>query len=269
MKCLLVELDYKALEAQLVGVLAKDPYYLRASKLGVHSILMSHVIGSPISLDRDDAYIKNIGKELKRSDPVGYDACKHVVHMSNYLGTPKRIRMEFPDHFPSVGDAKKKQDIYFSTIAKKVRVWQQLTLNRAFEQHWLENVYGYRHYFWDALHYMGHQLEWGTDAKRAVAFVPQSTGAGLLSEALLRIKSWFPDVFKMIRWIIHDSIVAEIPINKLAYAIGVLKYCMEIPEPRLEGLSVEVEISIGENWGEMKDYEGEIEEIVYDIRDRV
>jgi len=256
-----VELDYKALEAQLVGFYAQDPEYIRASKMGVHAILQSHVTGQPIDMGLPDYKIKSLANYMKKQDKVAYDACKHVVHMSNYLGTPKRIRMEFPDLFESVGYAKKLQDMYFATIAKKVRVWQQRTLDLAYRQHWLENAFGYRHYFFDVLHYQGQQLEWGTDAKKAVAFIPQSSGAGLLSEAILRIHKLYPDVFKMLRWMIHDSLVVEVPIGQEPYAIGVLKACMELPEPRLGGLSVEVEVSVGANWGEMQDYEGEILEV--------
>ena len=248
---LLVELDYKSLEAQLVGYFAKDPDYIRAAKLGVHSILMSHVLGRPISLSLKDSDIKELTFALKRTDETMYDGCKHVVHGSNYLGTPRKLRLSFPELFASVGDAKRIQDIYFATVAKKVRRWQQAVLNEGYQNHYLENPYGYRHYFWDVLHYRGQQLEWGTDAKRAVAFLPQSTGAGLLSEALLRLSA-IPSVFKYLRWIIHDSIVAEIPDNsRFRERVKVIKDAMEFPSPELDGLSVEVEIAVGRNWGEM------------------
>jgi len=252
-KCLLVEMDYKALEAQLVGFYAQDPDYIRAAKLGVHAILMSHVMGQPIDLSKSDSDIKPTLKAMKKHDLVLYDACKHVVHMSNYLGTPRRIRLEFPDYFSSVGDAKEKQDLYFATIAKKVKQWQQRTLNEAFQNHYLETVHGYRHYFWDVLHYEGKQLVWGTDAKRAVAFKPQATGAGVLSEALLRIKD-IPELFSMLRWIVHDSILAEIPNNsKFMERVMQLKTAMEFPNPELGGLSIEVEITVGKSWGAMED----------------
>jgi hypothetical protein len=253
-RCLLVECDYKALEAQLVGVFAKDPDYIRAAKLGVHSILMSHVLGRPIDLSRPDADIKPILKVMKKADPIMYDGCKHVIHGSNYLGTPRKMRIEFPDIFPSVGDAKEKQDLYFATIAKKVKQWQQKTLNEAYQNHYLETPHGYRHYFWDVLHYEGKQLVWGTDAKRAVAFRPQATGAGVLSEALIRITQ-YPELFAMLRWIIHDSILAEIPVDTNFHRnVLLLKTLMEMPNPELDGLSIEVEVQVGKNWGQMADY---------------
>jgi len=251
--CLLVELDYKALEAQLVGFFAKDPDYTRAAKLGVHSILMSHVLGRGVDLSLPDSTIKPLLNEFKKNE-VMYDGCKHVVHGSNYLGTPRKLRLSFPELFSSVGEAKRIQDIYFATVAKQVRRWQQAVLNEGYTNHYLENPFGYRHYFWDVLHYRGQQLEWGTDAKRAVAFLPQSTGAALLSEALLRL-SKIPEVYRFLRWIIHDSIVAEIPNNsRLASRIKIIKDAMEYPCSQLGGLSVEVDVKIGVNWGEMSDY---------------
>lgn len=254
----LVEMDYKALEAQLVGVFAEDKEYIKAAKLGVHSILMARVQGIKINLDSPPNEVKKVLKALKTADPVMYDSCKHVVHGSNYLGTPRRLRIGWPDLFPSVGAAKKIQDLYFSTLARKVRRWQQDVLNLAYHQHFLEGPYGYRHYFWDVLHYVGKQLEWGTDAKKAVAFLPQSTGAGLISEAILRIYRQFPEVFKWLKWMIHDSLIAMVPNSELSYGIGAMKACMEYPEPRLGGLSVEVEIEVGKNWGELHEYDGEI-----------
>lgn len=252
-KCLLVELDWKSLEAQLVGVFAKDPDYIRASKLGVHAILMSHVLKRPIDLSLPDADIKAMVKELKK-DEVMYDGCKHVVHGSNYLGTPRKLRLSFPELFSSVGNAKEIQDIYFATVAKKVRRWQQATLNEAYQNHYLQNPYGYRHYFWDVLHYKGQQLEWGNDAKKAVAFLPQSTGAGMLSETLLYLAT-IPEIFKLLRWVIHDSILAEIPDNsRLPERVKVIKDAMEVARPELDGLSVEAEVKIGKSWGTMEDY---------------
>ncbi|MFA5352622.1 MAG: DNA polymerase [Thermodesulfovibrionales bacterium] len=259
-KCYLVEADYKALEAQLVGYYAGDPGYLRAAKMGVHAILQSHVQDKVIDLSLPDYQILDMVRRLKKDDPVMYDNCKHVVHGSNYGGSAKRMRMEFPDAFESVAAAKRIQDIYFSTIARKVKQWQQHTLHLAYQQHFLENVFGYRHYFWDALHYVGNTLEWGTDAKKVLAFLPQSTGAGVLSEALLRLHT-FPEVFRMARWIIHDSLLAEIPEDKLPWAIGVIKHCMEYPIALLGGLSIEVDVKIGVNWSQMKDYKGEIMEV--------
>lgn len=253
-RCVLVELDYKALEAQLVGYLAGDMDYLKAAKLGVHAILQSHVVGSPIDLKQPDADIKRIIKVLKHDDPDMYDTCKHVVHGSNYLGTPKKMRMEFPEAFSSVGAAKKMQDLYFITIAKKVKRWQQRTLYEAYQQHYLETVFGVRHYFWDVLHYRGNQLEWGTDAKKAVAFRPQSMGASILTRAITRLKK-YPEVFRMLRQLIHDSIVAEVPEDdRLPVSVGIIKACMEAPFEELGGLSVEVEVKIGYNLGEMRDY---------------
>lgn len=252
--CLLVEADYKAGEAIINGFLAKDPMYIRAAKLGVHSILMAHKLGTPIDLSAPDAYIKGIAHDLKHRDPILYDACKHCVHMSAYGARARRIRIEFPDYFATVREAQELQDLYFSTIARGVKRWQQQTLNTAFQQHYLENPFGYRHYFWDVFHYVGNQLEWGTDAKRALAFLPQSTLAGVISEAIRKIAQ-IPYIFRMLRWVIHDSLLVEIPVDKyFDDNVQLIKSCMEAPLPELDGLSIEVEIQVGKNWGSMHDY---------------
>lgn len=258
---LLVELDWKALEAQLTGFYAKDPDYVRASKLGIHAILMSHVLGKPIDLALPNKDILRIVRELKSSNSGLYNACKMVVHSSNYGSRPKRLRIEYPEYFRNVKEATDLQNLYFATIARKVKQWQQDTLRVAFEQHYLRNVWGYSHYFWDVLHYVGSQLEWGTDAKRALAFLPQSTGAGLLCEALINIQKR-PEVFKMVRWVVHDSILTEIPTgDEFMSTVIFLRTCMEAPQPLLDGLSIETEIEASKSWGDMKLFEPETYEV--------
>lgn len=254
----LVELDYRAIEAVLVGYYAGDQDYVRAAKLGVHAILASHIQSRPISLTLPDEEIRRIVVDIKRGDPRMYAASKMVVHGSNYGGSARRLRIEYPEYFPSTGDAKRLQDIYFSTIARKVKRWQGETLSLAHSQHYLQNVFGYRHWFWDVLHWVGGGvMEWGTDAKRSLGFQPQSTAAGMMSEAILRIAQC-REVFEMLRWTIHDALLAEIPDDKwLGDNIRYIKTCMENPFEQMGGLSIEVEVSIGKNWGEMEEWNEE------------
>lgn len=253
--CVLVELDYKGVEAIIAGFYAGDADYIRAAQLGVHSILMSNQIKEPIDLSWSDDRIKQIAHDLKKRDYTMYDTCKRVVHASNNGSSYRGLRMKHPELFPNMQAAKDLQDLYFNTIAKKIKRWHQKILNEAYEKHYLQNAYGYRHYFWDALHYKGQQLEWGSDAKRALAYMQQSTAAGLTSEAILNIFEKYPEVAKRLRWTIHDSIIAELVDDEtLPEYIAIIKSCMETPQPQLGGLKVEVEVAIGKNWGEMEDY---------------
>jgi len=252
----LVELDYRAIEAVLVGYYARDEDYIKAAKLGVHAILASHILDHmlkdwwPVWSYED---VRKVVKEIKK-DKRTYDQSKTIVHLSNYLGSARRIKIDNPDLFATVAEAEKLQKIYFATIAKKVQKWQVDTLQKAAGQSWLQNVFGYRHHFFDVLRWDGTS---GSDAKKAMAFLPQSTAAGVIKEAILRIAE-HPALRKGLRWQIHDSLLFELPNDDtLPTLIGEIKQAMEYPVPELDGLSIEVEVSWSDkSWGEMVEWQG-------------
>jgi uracil-DNA glycosylase family 4 len=241
----LVEMDYKAIEAVITGVLAGDVEYVAAAKLGIHAILASYVLGAPIDIHDVNARAKV--HALKREHPQTYDDCKHVVHGSNYLATPFKMRMDFPDSFPSLKDAKQKQDLYFNTLAKKVQAWQQATLSVAYSRGYLDNAMKYRHYLWDVLHWdwRKRMLVPGQDAKKAAAFDPQSTAAGIIKMAMKRIAR-IPCYLAALRLQAAD--------RTLDSRIAWLKAEMERPVPELGNLIIETEVTVGRNWGQMKDW---------------
>lgn len=245
----LVEADWRAIEAVFTGWYAKDPEYIRAAKLGVHTILLSHKVGEPVSLSWSDADIKGALKVLKKRFPDLYEACKRCVHLSAYGGSPRRMRISHPEYFATVRDAEELQAVYFGTIAKKVKQWHQDTLRKAHEPpHYLENVFGYRRYFWDIFKWEGRKQKWGTQAKEALSHLPQSTAAGVMSEALLYFRL-VESVYRAIKWSIHDSLLLEVPEgDSLAETITLVQSGMERPIVKMDGLVVEAEVKYGRNW---------------------
>jgi uracil-DNA glycosylase family 4 len=240
----LVELDYKSIEAVIAGYLAGDAEYVQAAKIGVHAILVSHIQGKPINPLSPTA--KAEAKAIKRDFLKLYDQAKPIVYLSNYKGTPTKIRMEYPDLFKTTGEAERLQEMYFSTIARKIRKWQSDTLTQAMRQNFLDNPFGYRHWFWDVGYVIKDGMVQGTDAKRALAFGPQSIAAAILKEAILRLT---PNLFDCLRWPIHDSLLFEFPSMCAKELAWKAKQIMETPIPELGGLVIEVEGSYGLNWG--------------------
>src|SRR6516164_5743918 len=173
----LIEGDSAAIEAVLVGHHASSERYIRLAKAGVHGWVTSALHGEHLSLDQPDAVLSAACQAAKAKWPDDYEKCKRVVHLSNYLGTPRRITEEYPDEFPREAEASRLQEFYFSTDAgKDVRAWQKKTVEIAHANKGLENSFGLRHrlfslYAWNAYR---QSWEFGDDAKRAVAFVPQS-----------------------------------------------------------------------------------------------
>jgi uracil-DNA glycosylase family 4 len=74
----LLEVDYKAIEAVLVGYFANDLSYVRLAKLGVHDYLNSHnlrrlgLLREAADIAWSDADLKGFFKELKRDFPDTY-----------------------------------------------------------------------------------------------------------------------------------------------------------------------------------------------------
>jgi len=252
----LVEADYRAIEAVLTGFYAGDDQYIRAAKLGVHSILAAHILQHPIRdswhLVSHEAEVLAGIRDIKKQFKDIYDQAKTIVHLSNYKGSARRIKIEYPELFNSVAEAEKLQRLYFTTIATKVEAWHSHVVSTAAGQSYLDNAFGYRHYFYDVLRYDG---TYGTDAKKALAFLPQSTAAAIIKEAILRLAA--KDVYRRaMRWQIHDALLFELPNDRLLDArIGTIVAEMTRPIPQLNGLSIDVEVTVGENWGQMKGWQ--------------
>ena len=228
-----VECDSSAIEAVLVGYFANSPEYIALAKRGVHKWLAEKVAGRPVS----------------KKEPL-YDKVKRIVHLSNYLGTPSRIAEEYPDDFPSVAEARKLQDFYFTQREiQPVRLWQQSTLSIADYDHHLETPFGQRHYFYDVLSKRDEKVTLGNDAKRAIAFMPQATASAIQTRYVHKLPA---RIQLMMRAIIHDSIILKVPKEEANHVALVLYTTMIQPLPELGGLSIGAEASMGENLGEMQ-----------------
>lgn len=228
---LLIECDSSAIEAVLVGYFADSPEYIALAKRGVHKWLAEKIAGRPVSKD----------------EPL-YDKVKRIVHLSNYLGSPMRIAEEYPDDFANVREARKLQNFYFSQPEiKPVRGWQSSTIARAAADGYLETPFKQRHYFWDVMSTREGKIVLGTDAKRAVAFMPQATASALQTYYL----SLVPELHRYLRAIVHDSIILEVPEYFSMPAAEMLYKAMTAPVPTLGGLSIGAECKMGKNLGDM------------------
>jgi DNA polymerase I-like protein with 3'-5' exonuclease and polymerase domains len=254
----LIEADSKSIEAVLVGYDASDAEYIRIAKAGVHDFFMSHVRahheggrGIDRSLPLDELvkackeakdYDKSLPKSVQRRDH-----CKKTVHGSNYGLTPYGMADEYQDLFPRQRDAEELQEMYFA-LFPKIKQWMRTTRELADRQTYLDNHYQYRHYFYAVTKWNSkyQKFDLGTDAKRCIAFLPQSDASAIQSDDLLTLAD-DPIVRAMLRLIIHDSFVLECPLDMLDYTCSKLHSTMSRPRPELGGLEIGVEIKYGSN----------------------
>ncbi len=251
---LLIEADWKGAEAVLTGWFANDPDYMRLGRLGVHAFMSALTLYDTkktttvpeLSWSDDDliAYFK----ELKKRFPFEYDQNKHGVHLSNYCGTPFLMNEMFPESFPTKGAAAKWQDFYFSTVASKVRAWQKSVLQRAHQEAFLVNPFGYRMPFWDVLKWDAKKKDWGlgTEAKSAVSFLPRDTLAGMLKDAILTLRPLAEEGVLLAPT--HDSLLSEAEEPRVDVVATRVRDIMETPVSVLGGLVIGTEIAVGPCW---------------------
>lgn len=265
---ILVELDFSAIEACLVGFFAGSADYIRLSKLGIHSYLASHVLGRPADLKWSDKDLKEYFKEIKKSKDQAvqdvYNASKRVTHLSGYGGTPKKMQIAEPEAFPTVKDAERLQGIYFD-LCPYIRKWHLQVQLQADKDGFLRNPFSYVHRFSSVFKYTKEAGKWirhpGDDANRVLAFLPQSTAAGIIKEAMLRL--WlerFEEAGQYLRLQVHDSLVSEVPDTLVEQVEAVMKEEMTKPIPELrlpksyglgDYLTIDVESKKGPRWGRL------------------
>jgi uracil-DNA glycosylase family 4 len=230
---LLVECDSSGIEAVLVGYFAQSPRYIELAKRGVHKWLAEQYAGRPVSKD----------------EPL-YDKIKRIVHLSNYMGTPRRIFEEYPDDFESIKEASELQEFYFGTGAgMDVRRWQQTTLVQAHKEHFLDTPFGQRHYFYQVF---TSDNKLGEDAKRAVAFRPQASASAIQDTYALSIRdnhAWMLPYFVAV---VHDAFIADVPKDRGGKFARTLRDVMQQPIVELGGLTIGAEAKLGPNLAEME-----------------
>ncbi len=104
--------DYAGIEAVLVGYFAGSARYLRLAKLGVHSFLASHILKRPADLGWSDTDLREYFKDIKTNKDI-YNKAKRTVHASNYMVSPTKLVLEYPEIFPTKKEAAALQGLYF------------------------------------------------------------------------------------------------------------------------------------------------------------
>ena len=271
--------DYSGIEAVLVGYFAGSPTYVRAAKLGVHAFLASHLLDDPADWGWSDVDLKGHFAQIKERDLVVYDTAKRCVHGSNYMMTPNKMRFEYPETFASIKDAARIQGLYHE-LFPEIRLWHRETCQRVDGTRsreeggaidpWtlgvcqVRNPFGYLHRFYNVLDWEKIEGKWystyGTDAKRLIAFLPQSTAAAIIKKAGRELWYQYPWVGQTMRLWIHDEIFGEVSHADLDTCLAVSQEVMEAEHKELpldpawgmgSYLSIGTEAKVGKSWAEM------------------
>lgn len=269
---LLIEADFSAIEAVQTGWYCSDPDYVRLAAMGIHSYLVSHKANEPADLSWPDeqlaAFLAYIKKKYKSTDL--YASMKRTVHLTNYGGSPHMMMKVDSRLFPTVRSAEDAQN-YYLALMPKLKQWQGDIRMKAATNNFLggaDHPYRLKHWFWDVVKVDAYGTKTpGSDWNRVVAFYPQSTAAGNLFDTCLKLTDptsphYVGDMFEgrtPLRALIHDSILAEVPMdrvtefcNKLHAAMTEPILVQPLPWDRSKHLTIEADIKAGPNWGAME-----------------
>ncbi len=240
----LLESDWKGIEAVLVGWFAGDADYMRLARLGVHDYMGIHMAGGTVDLSQSDAALKCTFRDFKREHPKLRDDAKHTVHGTNY-GMGPRLMSDMYEMTEK--EAKRLQGLYFD-LFPKIQTWQRSVLDRASRECKLRNPFGYEMSFWEVFKWDSKYQRWalGEDAKSAIAFLPRDTAAAMLKEVLLRLRPLADEGIMIAST--HDSITCELPESDLYRVARIVRDEMEKGVPELGDLKIGVELKTGVSW---------------------
>lgn len=261
--CVLIESDFSAIEAVLSGYFMGDPNFIRLAALGVHGYHASHVVGRPANLSWSDSELGKYLKQIKREEPIQYDKSKRCTYGTLFGMGPFGLHKTYPELFPNLRTAAANQDLLYG-ICPKLKEWHNGLRYKAWKQGYLgggDHPFGFKHWFWDVFTWNKWKGDWdlGKDAKRVVAFYPQSTAGGILYESCLELMTGERSIGHTyygstpIRALIHDSILLEIEEKYLDFVLSRLVEVMTRKLPNVGGLSIGVAIKVGKSWADMEE----------------
>jgi DNA polymerase-1 len=175
----------------------------------------------------------------KSSHPREYAMFKSLCHGTNYLGTADGIA-------PRIGllvhETERIQKWYFG-LCPEIKAWQEEIKKQVSGRRFVQNVFGYRTYFFDRIE--------GTIFNQAVAWIPQSSVACLINRAYVAIDDQLPDVEVLLQ--VHDSLVGQYDTWRGDAMLRDIVKCSEIPLPYAEPLIIPVGIATStKSWGDCR-----------------
>jgi len=253
----LVECDWKAMEAVLTGYFAQDEDFIRISQLDSHSYFCAFILrnrGTISDIPKpSDADIMSFLNDIKKRFPaerftaktanlaMGYDiGWRHLSEVIRCSAQEAKTYLAIRDE-----------------MYPKVAKWKEATFREAHTKGYLETPFGYRTYYWNVLEPVKGKpgmFTKGKEAREALAFRPQSCGAAMLREVMLDVDKHdgidSGGVFDFLAPI-HDAILVECPNGRKDQTTEILQKSMERGWKELGGLSIETETKVGVKWSEM------------------
>lgn len=240
-----VEADSSAIEAVLTGYFMGSADYIALAKRGIHDYL--------VCLDRGLRFPDDIAR-CKTEFKGIRDRKKVLVHGTAYGMTPRLLYYENYEIFQNEGQARREQRAFLD-VCPGLETWQDDVRRQAHKTTYLQNPWGYRHYFYDVFGKRGKdgRRELGSDAKRAVSFLPQSAAAAIMKDNARLLAQAVDPAWIPANFLCHDSYLIQCPKSEAPYIVALLEATLTRAIPELQGLRIGCEIKVGErNWADLE-----------------
>lgn len=164
---------------------------------------------------------------------------KAFAHGTNYLGTAKGLAERLG---LSIHEAERTQAWYFQRFPR-IKRWQDDLKDQVVKRRMVQNVFGYRCYFFDRIE--------GTVFNQAAAWIPQSTVGCLINRAYVAIDRELADVEVLLQ--VHDSLAGQYPTASAVDWKSQIIDLAQIPLPYDDPLTIPVGVKTSaESWGDCK-----------------
>jgi DNA polymerase I len=171
------------------------------------------------------------------SENPKYRLFKSFCHGTHYLGTPHGLAQRLG---LTVHEADRTQRWYLGKYPA-IKRWQDDFKARVASRRFVENVFGYRRYYFDR----------PDDAmfREAIAWVPQSTVALYINRIWMNIYEQHKHIQILLQ--VHDSLVGQFPAHRKEESLKQLAECGEIVLPYEDPLVIPVGMKWSEkSWGD-------------------
>ena len=249
-----VQADSTSIEAVVTGYLIGDPTFTAVAKKSIHAYLVCAELG----LEFTDATVELVKKQHKNL----YNQFKTAVYLLLYGGDPYLMYMTNPELYPSKKAAEEIQQKIFR-LMPKLPEWQTRMRELAKREGVLQSPWGYRHRFYDVYTFKRDdagnillgpdkqpQVKLGSDAKRALAFVPQNCAGAFCRDTLLLIGQSVWGRYMPANVSVHDGYTLEVPEARQEEAVQFLVDTLTRPVLELGGLRIGCEVDAGFNWAD-------------------
>ena len=245
-----VEADWRNVEGRLVAYFSKDPYYNKVLHEEMNGGPKVHSVNAGIIYNIPPEYAQTHKIMLSGQEREAYDGGKRLSHGWGYGMGPAKMastyNMSLAEAVRIDNNLRKAYSVLVSwreaLVDRILGVWERVPgeKRRACTregQRLLANPFGWQ------LHFLG--LE-GRQANEVIAFLPQSSGAGMWTRVAPQLEARYP-----IYTGTYDSFVLIVPDTAadIRQAAEFLRVTMEQTWPQLSDRSFPCEVSYGWNWG--------------------